>query len=361
MRILCFIPSLDYSGAAQQLLLLAAGLPRAEFTLRVCILGSTTPWVETLHAAGIEVEVLGRKRVFDLHPWRGLRRVLDDFRPDVLHVWGLSALWPGLLLQRWSGGRLLFSALRVPHAARLPRIDRVLFGRQDCRLVARCPAESQRWVQLGLPAERIVSIAPGVARPEPARETGPDLRRRLGLEADARLLVGIGPLEPHKGFHDAIWAFDLLKTVYRDIRLVLVGDGVERPRLERFIQATGVAREVFLVGRQPDVTPFLHEAVMVWTPAQAPRGAQATLEAMAVGKPVVAAHSLLLAAIIGDGETGLLFPPGDKALFARQTRILLDDPELRRRFGNEGRKRAETSFTVDRMIQEYRRLYTGGG
>ncbi len=68
-------------------------------------------------------------------------------------------------------------------------------------------------------------------------------------------------------------------------------------------------------------------------------GVNAALEAQAAGRPVVAGKTLALSEVVVDGETGALFPPGDKPALARQTRLLLDDPGRAHQMGAAGRQR----------------------
>src|SRR5438270_6721371 len=92
MQILFVTPGLDYGGAARQLTLIAGGLPRDRFQPRVCVLGRDAPWAEGLRAAGVEVDILGWKRPLELAPFLALRRRLAELRPDVVHLWGRTAL-----------------------------------------------------------------------------------------------------------------------------------------------------------------------------------------------------------------------------------------------------------------------------
>jgi glycosyltransferase involved in cell wall biosynthesis len=108
------------------------------------------------------------------------------------------------------------------------------------------------------------------------------------------------------------------------------------------------------------VQPLLSQAEVVWVPSHAPAGINAALEAMAVSRPVVASRLPELAEVVSDGETGLLFPSGDKAALARQTRVLLDDPDRRRRMGEAGRERVETFFTMEQLVRCYGAVYSGG-
>src|SRR6516225_9326586 len=91
-KILFVLPTLDYSGAAKQIALLAEGLPRAQFQVRVAALASAGPAADRLESAGVPVERLAHFRRFDLAALWRLRRLARDFRPDVIHTWGRTPL-----------------------------------------------------------------------------------------------------------------------------------------------------------------------------------------------------------------------------------------------------------------------------
>lgn len=359
VKLLYFIPSLDYSGAAKQLLLLATGLPRERFTLRVCAWDKAAPWAEALRSAGIEVETLSWRRLVDLRPLVALRRSIGDFRPEVVHVWGTSLLWPGLHLRSWAGGRLVVSgwppARKRSH--RLGWLDRWTLRSAPYQVVATGPGEAEHCCQLGMPGKKIVLIAPAVG---PALEPSAKVmnwRAGLGLPSEARLLVCVGPLQMTKGYRDAIWAFDMLKYLYPNLRLLMIGDGPDRARLEEFARALHARDEIIFTGRWPQVGELMQAAEMVWVPGRV-GGLNVALEAMAAGRPVVAARQPALAEVIRDGETGFLFPPGDKAALARQTRALLEAPDRRRQIGDAGRQRA-AAFSVTEMVRRHLQLYEG--
>lgn len=174
------------------------------------------------------------------------------------------------------------------------------------------------------------------------------------------LILCAGPLEPHKGFLDAIWAFDILQFLYEGLRLVVAGAGPDGPRLRRFAQVTGASRRVHFAGRLPDLPAILDRAAVVWVPSRAEAGVNIALEAMARGRPVVASRLPGLAEIIRDGETGFLARPGDKVELARLTRQLLDSAPLRQRFGEVARRRAAERFSLSALLQSMSDLYAMG-
>lgn len=352
--ILFVIPSLDYSGAARQLTLIAEGLPRARFRARVCVLSRAAPWVDELRAAGLEVEVLGWKRPFDAAPFVALRRLLMELRPDVVHLWGRSGLRASATFGGARGASRLFVSAALPPERRTVWLDRWLLRRAET-IVAFGESEADRYRRLGVRAERVAVVAPGV---RPAAAPDPAARAEV---PPSRLVFGVGPLEPHKGFRDAVWALDILHYLYDDLTLVLAGGGSDRQRLEQFARAGGPGRRVLFLGKRPDLAPWLHAAELAWVPSRAGGGVCAALEAMAAGRPVIAARIPALAEIVADGEVGCLVSPGDKTELARQTRFLLNDPDRRRAYGEAGRRRAAEHFSVDQLVRRCAALYEDAG
>ncbi len=357
MKILLLTTDLAYGGAARQLTLLAGGLPRDRFTLRVFTLRPDAPWSRALRDGGVPVEA-GRRRLFDVRGPFTLRQAVRRFAPDVVHVFGLPAL-RALALSGGRGGARVVLGAAVPGERKtsLGRLDRWLVGALADRVAARGPAEAEHYRRLGVPAAKLVQVPPGVPPAAPPKVSHADWCRSLGLPAGARLIAGVGPLEPARGFRDAIWAYDILQFLYDDLHVLLAGTGPQEPRLREFTHITSATQRVHFLGARDDLGEVLGHAELAWVPSRADRGSGAALEAMAAGRPVVASRWLGLAEVVADGETGVLIPPGDPAALARETRGLLDDPERRRRLGEAGRRRAAEHFSAEAMVRGYEALY----
>jgi glycosyltransferase involved in cell wall biosynthesis len=127
--------------------------------------------------------------------------------------------------------------------------------------------------------------------------------------------------------------------------------------LRDFALAVRAEQQVHLLGAVEDVRPVLRRADVVWVPSRRDGGWNVALEAMALGRPVVAARLPGLAELVGEGETGALVAPGDKIGLARQTRLLLDDADRRRRCGEAGRERVRERFAVAGFVRRYLDLY----
>jgi glycosyltransferase involved in cell wall biosynthesis len=357
MNVLFVLPSLAFGGAARQVTLLAGGLPREGFTRHVCVLGDAGPWAADLRARGVEVTVLGTPHPLDPRAVRGLWRVIRDSRPDILHAWRMPAVRLAVAL---AGGRLVVASwpCRGPHDG-LGWLDRRLLGR-CARVTVAGTAEAEHCRKLGLAADRIVTVPPGVVlEPTAAREAAG--RQALGLPASARLIVGVGPLESAKGFRDAIWAFNILQGLYDELHLALLGDGPDEHRLRQFTRGVRSTGRVHFAGPRTDVAGWLADAELVWVPDRVGTSRNALLEAMAAGRPVVASRLAQSAEIVRDGETGLLVPASDRAALARQTRRVLDDGELRRRLGQAGRSRVEETYGAAELVRRFTELYDAVG
>ena len=358
MNVLLLTTDLSHGGAARQASLLAAGLPRERFAARVFALGPDAPWSRELRRAGVIVESGDRRRLFDVRPFLALRRALRDPAPDVVHVFGLPALRALALAGGRRGARVVLSAAAGgERATHLGAPDRWLIARLVDRVAARGPAQAEHYRRLGVPAPKVAEVPPGVPRATPPKLSHAELCRSLGVPEGARLVVGVGPLEPAKGYQDAIWAFDILQFLYDDLHLLLAGAGPHEARLREFARVTRSTGRVHFVGERADLDELFGHAEVVWVPSRADRGATVALEAMAAGRPVVASRWPGLAEVIADRETGVLVPSGDKVALARETRALLDDAERRRSLGEAARRRAAERFDAGAMVRGHEALY----
>jgi glycosyltransferase involved in cell wall biosynthesis len=186
-----------------------------------------------------------------------------------------------------------------------------------------------------------------------------DLCRTLGLPATAKLLVTAGRTDARGYLFDAVWAFEFLRYVDKDVRLLVIGDGPDRDRLERNARALAPeGSRVHFLGARADVPAILGVADLAVVPHRT-GGANLALEAMAAGRAVVGANSADLQALIRDGETGLLVPVGKPPEVARALQRLVLDSDLRGRLGTAARQYVLEWHAVDRVIPMLNSIYHG--
>jgi glycosyltransferase involved in cell wall biosynthesis len=190
-------------------------------------------------------------------------------------------------------------------------------------------------------------------RPRPRSE----VRSKLGLDGGA-LFICAGRLNYQKGMH---YALSALARLAPGSKLVIVGEGEERERLEGLARSLGLNDDVLFVGGQPRemVAKYLAAADVFLFPTERAESFGIVLaEAMASGLPVVASETGALREVIGrPGVSGLLVPPGDVDALADRMRTLLADEALRRRLGEAARRRVLREYTVERMVERTLEVY----
>jgi glycosyltransferase involved in cell wall biosynthesis len=361
IRLLLIIPTLDRSGAEKQLALLAARLPRDRFEVHVCALTRGGPLEEALRQADVPVTVIGKKWKIDPAAYFRLKSFIRRLEPDIVHTWLFAAN---------SYGRQAALAARVPKLIAAERcvdnwkagyelaIDRYLAKRTD-RIVANSSAVKEFYAKHGVADSKIVVIPNAV---EPFASDGPPrevLLAELGIPAEAHLVAAVGRLWPQKRVKDLIWAADLLKSARGDVHLLVIGEGPQRWRLERFARQVENDDCVHFLGQRDDVPHILPHCDCLWLASSFEGQSNAILEAMAAGLPVIATDIPGNRDLVVPRETGYLVTVGDSAGFAKWTNALLEDRDLAQRMGDAGRQRVLKEFTVERMVQRHASLYEG--
>jgi N-acetyl-alpha-D-glucosaminyl L-malate synthase BshA len=140
-------------------------------------------------------------------------------------------------------------------------------------------------------------------------------------------------------------------------RLLLVGDGPDRARVQETADTLGVANRVLFLGKQNSVAELLACTDLFLLPSETEAFGLVALEAMACGVPVVATRTGGLAEVVDDHESGYLAPVGDVEAMADAGVGLLSDPALWRRFSAAARAGAER-YSSERVVPQYESFYT---
>ncbi len=360
VRILQLIPSLDQAGAEKQLSLLVRNLDREIFEVHVGVLTRLGPLEAELRQADIPIHFIGKKWRADPRAYFRLVHLLRELRPQILHTWLFAANSFGRLAAMRCGVPVVIASERCVDLWKASwqfALDRWL-SRFTHAIVVNSSGVKEFYVSRGLPEAKIHVIpnAVPVMDKEPQRSKA-ELLRELGLPAEVRLIATVGRLWPQKRLEDAIWAADLLKVIRADVHLLIFGDGPERERLLRFREKVRIEDRVHFLGHRNDVHDWLPHVEVFWSTSGYEGQSNAILEAMANGLPVVATDIPGTRDLVIHGQTGLLFPVGDRAALARLTQRLLEDPELAKRLGGQAREYGATHFRVEVMVERFTKLY----
>ena len=209
--------------------------------------------------------------------------------------------------------------------------------------------------QLGVltKAIRVVPNFIDPARFEAVR--GTDGARRWGKPGE-RTLVHISNFRPVKRVLDVV---EIFERVHREVRsrLILVGDGPERGKVEQICRERELCNAITFIGSLPLIEEILVGADLFVLPSETESFGLAALEAMSCEVPVIATTAGGLPEVVVDGETGYLRPVGDVDAMAQAALDLLADEPKRQAFASAGRKLAVERFSQDVIVGRYRELY----
>jgi glycosyltransferase involved in cell wall biosynthesis len=363
-RILHIIDSLDRSGTASQLLLVAKGLAEKGFDVHVASLDGGRFGIEEFSAAGMPVTRLNCRWPIDPIAFVRFQRLLFGLRPELVHTWDIDAGVHGRIAARMAGVRRFIASYH--------RMDRSLdawdwfLERRLARFTDRLIASS-RWMfdsclQHGLPADKLVLIPPGVPPARASDLSREELLRELGLPAGAKLIGVVDRLVPASRVKDLIWAADLLRVLHDNLRLLIIGGGPLRSQLEEYARMASDLDHIQFLGERADTWRILPHFDVLWNARENAGPSSAILQAMAAGVPVVASDSPSNRELVVENETGYLIPPGiraGRAARARHTDRIFSEEELTSRLTVASRRRLTNDFSAAAMVFHYNELYTG--
>lgn len=346
IRVLALMEALSVTGPAKNLIEFARrARPRAELSVVTFQRGASaqpTRFMAAVRAAGLDLDVILEKHVFDPGVIPQLRQVIASRRPDILQTHN-----PKSHLLTWLA-RLARQArwIAFVHGYTTPDLKMRLYNQADRfslphadRVVTVCEAFARQLARRGVPRERIRvrhnTIGP--FQPAPAEEII-QVREALGIPPAAAVILCAGRLSREKGQADLIAALARLNRPADSVRLVLAGDGPERARLERLRARLGLQQTVIFAGHLPDLRAWYSVANLVALPSHSEGSPNVLLEALAAGVPVVATAEGGVPEIVRHEESALLVPRGDSEALARALSRLLDDRDLAARLAARGKE-----------------------
>lgn len=205
--------------------------------------------------------------------------------------------------------------------------------------------------------QRILAWVPGLARKIYLIENGVPIpkvqKNSYRLSTPPRALV-VSRLDWIKGVDIAIEALGFLKRSNWSLELDIVGDGAERQKLQKLAKDLPVQFKGF----QFDTINLMTQYDILIVPSRREGFGLTAVEGLMVGIPLIASRIDNFTRIIREGETGLLFHPGDANDLALKIKQLLSDEDLRKRLAQEGRKEAIQRWTIDKFTANMVNLYS---
>ncbi|HKX76654.1 MAG TPA: glycosyltransferase [Acidimicrobiia bacterium] len=185
-------------------------------------------------------------------------------------------------------------------------------------------------------------------------------RTALGLSESQPLVVHVGNIRPGKGHHNLLSAAKIIVSERPDVVVISLGAEKHRgdlDRLRELVRRKGLDENVRFLGQVPNALHFIAAATLFVNPSSIEGLPVALLEAMALGRPVVATAAGGVPQIVLDGETGWLVPAGDPEALAAAALRMLGEPEEAQRMAKAGAELIHQEFGLERMVRSYEALY----
>ncbi len=353
-------------GAEQQLMALASGIDKQRFRVLVVNLYPGPLDAQIKQMPGVEFICLNRAGRYDFLPMFRVMRILLRRHVDIIQPF----LTPATLF-----GLLPAFLVRTPVKVVTERcgvrnnshrgyktlcIVEDFFGRFAQLAVANSGAGQRLLIDRGYGPEKTRVIYNGLdmTRLEVDPAQAAKIRAEKGLKP-GEAVVGISAwINSAKDHFTFLKSARIIHECRPEVRFALLGDGLLRPHLESLAKELNISTHVVFFGAQVEVGTYLSLFdVLVSSSVDHEGCSNSILEAMALGKPVVATDIGGNRELVIPGENGFLVPPGEPVALAQAVLSLLDDPERARQMGEKGRARVLSQFNQERMVADYQKLW----
>lgn len=347
----CHLSMTLQTGGLERLLVEYGRWHAAErFELIFAALDDLGPPAAELQRAGFEVISFNHRHIGKARTILQLRRFLKERHIDVLHTHNTYPYFYGGIAGKLAGTPVI---VNTQHGRGCGPGWKSLW---QFRVANRC---GQLVGGVSEDATRLCREQdPGAAGQMECIWNGIDLARfAFAGPAHRPVAIAVGRLAPEKDFETLIQAVPEVLTRFPDFRLQIVGEGVERSRLESRIRELALHDKVELLGERSDIPQLLAQAGFFVCSSQTEGISLTLLEAMAVGLPIVATAVGGNPEIIVPHTTGLLVPPRQPRALASGICQMLEARDRWSELGQAARSRVEEHFCIRRMIAAYEQRY----
>ena len=378
-KILHVIDALNYGGAQQLLLLIAASTARQAYHTVVCSFQENDDLKAAIESSGARVYVFYRHRPSILRPhrlaayiYRNIKQIHHICRQhsvDVIHCHLSDAEFIGILAGRLAGVRRILTTVHYPDLLPLRRgadprtflrmlVTRILYSWVNNVVAVSAEVAHQ--------LKSLFAVGPSKLRVTINRididrfanvDPLPERRLSLGLLPGDRVLCTVARLMPPKGHAVLLVAMRRMVDDDAAIKLLLVGDGDLKPRLQQQCRELDLENNVLFLGSRDDVPELLAICEIFVLPSLWEGTSLALLEAMAAKKPIVCTDIPGNEGLLGHGRSCLKVPVQNPVALAEAIKRLLDDPHLAQDLGAQAYGIARRRFDIRTTMQELEHLW----
>lgn len=350
------IKGLGIGGAEKLVAESARHWDRSSFDYRVAYI---LPWkdqlVAEMRALDVPVACIGTPRGMSLRTTFRLRRQMSDWEAQLIHA---HLPISGVLARLVAAQPVVYTEHNLVTSYRLPTrlANRLTYGHNRAVTavsgavaagIARYPGPEVEVVSNGV----AVTIDPAAAR---------EVRRELGVGSDQPLVVHVGNIRPGKGHDTLVDATAALLRHRPDVTVVSVGGEKYSGSLEKLrirAREAGLEGALRFLGPRRDALAFIAAADVYVNPSEVEGLPVTILEAMALGRPVVATAVGGVPELLEDGENGMVVPPGSPDALAEVIHTILESPDMQSHLGRSGAATVTAEYGLEPMVRAFEDIY----
>jgi glycosyltransferase involved in cell wall biosynthesis len=358
MKILHINTERTWRGGEQQVFYLIKGLLERD-VLSHLVCQPNSPMAKKAEAAGVDIFSIPMRGEADLAAALLIRRLIRKFCYDIIHshtshahtLAFLSSI--GVRVQRLVTRRVDFSIFRHSFLS----LSGIKYRCMANYYIAISRKIKEVLVSDGIPGERIFVVHSGIDPDRFLNESSEPLISEFGIRGDQQVVINVAHLAGHKGQKYLVRAIPAVLERFPRARFFIVGGGDLMEELKALAFSIGLTEELIFTGFREDVGAFYRLAdLFVMSSVQEGLGT-AVLDAMALGKPVVATNSGGIPEIIQDGQTGRLVRPADPAALARGIIEMLTNTDNAKLMSARGQEMVRQNFSVEAMVARTTEVY----
>ncbi len=361
LKVLFVIWSLERGGAERFLVALLKHIDQTKIKPVVCCLNWKGKWSEEVEAAGIEIIALNKKSGLDLGAFIKLFKLIKtgNFQIVNTHLWTADVM-----------GRVAAFMAKTPVVISTAQnvdvwktwwhrlIDKILSFKTD-RLIAVSEAVKKYYHQkVGIPSEKIIYIPNAVEVEKYSRTVDVKyLYNEFDLKEQDFILACIGRLTHQKGQAYLLEALHFLRVKYPNLRVLFVGDGEDREKLESMVKQLEIMDLVRFVGYRNDINQILKFSHSLILPSLFEGLPLCVLEAMAAAKPIIATNIGGVDELLVDNESGIIVEPQDPGALTKAIEKLMLLPDQGQQMGLRAQKVVIDKFSIELAARETVELF----
>lgn len=358
---------LDVGGLENGLVNLVNFLPEERFRHAIICLAGYSDFRQRIRRPNVRVTSLDKQPGKDPAAYWRMHRLLRELRPQILHTRNI-----GTVDMQWVGAAAAVPG-RIHGEHGWTADDPHGQSRHNLRIRRACRPAIHRWIamsrdiegwlhrEVGVPQSVVRQLYNGVDTERFSPVGGRAADTPWADDAGAVTIGTVGRLDPVKNQAWLLGAFHRILERHPELgsrlRLIIAGDGPLRVELAESVRQLGIGGQVWLAGARSDVPELMRTMDVFVLPSRNEGISNTILEAMACGKPVVAARVGGNPEIVASGHTGILHACDDEGAFESALLAYLDNPAMRMDHGRAGRDRAVSEFSIDAMVRRYTDCY----